>query len=357
MNQRMSELERTDHKMTATGLDLSALTIGDIQVALANGTTTAHRGQERPAPTLVSVVIPTLHRPAMLARALASVFRQTWQNIEVIVVVDGPDAETIALLQTIEDPRLSVIANPQSLTAAGARNAGIDRAKGEWIAFLDDDDEWHSDKLVKQLSYAADCGPALITCLSRLVTPTSAFIRPQKIYNNETPIDEYLFDQVSPLGEGGFIQTSSYLMPRALCKEIRFRTDNPHDDWDFLVRLSKEHSVPVETVPEVLVTLFVDDSRQSLSKAGTWLGSLQWAERMGPLMTPRAYSSFCLSVVASRAARERAYGGAALLLYHAFRYGSPRLWRVAAFFGLWVMPRGVFELLRRTLTYARGLVR
>src|SRR5208337_5176145 len=60
--------------------------------------------QEHPA-SLVSVIIPTLHRPTLLTRALASVFRQTWRELEVIVIVDGPDPETIAVLQTIDDPR------------------------------------------------------------------------------------------------------------------------------------------------------------------------------------------------------------------------------------------------------------
>src|SRR5271169_1867385 len=112
--------------------------------------------QEHPASSLVSVIIPTLRRPTLLTRALASVFRQTWRELEVIVVVDGPDPDTIAILQTIDDPRLRVIINARSLTAAGARNAGMDHAKGEWIAFLDDDDEWLPEKLAKQMAYAAD---------------------------------------------------------------------------------------------------------------------------------------------------------------------------------------------------------
>ena len=55
---------------------------------------------------------------------------------------------------------------------------------------------------------------------------------------------------------------------------------------------------------------------------------------MRPLLTPRAYSGFCLSAVASRAAKERAYPAAGLILYRSFWYGFPRAWRVAAFFGL-----------------------
>lgn len=303
---------------------------------------------------LVSVIIPTLKRPVLLQRALSSVFRQTLLDLEVVVVVDGPDPDTIAVLETITDSRLSVIANPRSLTAAGARNIGVDHARGEWIAFLDDDDEWAPEKLAKQLAYAADRGPALITCLSRVVTPTASFVRPQVIYDNDRPVDEYLFDRRSPFDHYGYIQTSTFLLPRALFDAVRFRPDSPHDDWDFLLRLSKQQAARVETVAEVLVTLYADEPRPSLSRSGTWLASLQWAERMRPFLTPRAYSSFCLSVVASRAAKEgAAYRAAARLLYRAFRHGSPRPWRVAAFLGVWLSPRGALEPLRRTVWRVR----
>ena len=63
-------------------------------------------------------------------RAVASVLCQTWGELEVIVIIDGPDPDTIAILQTVDDPRLRVIANAQSLAAAGARNVGMDRATG-----------------------------------------------------------------------------------------------------------------------------------------------------------------------------------------------------------------------------------
>jgi glycosyltransferase involved in cell wall biosynthesis len=311
--------------------------------------------QQPPTSSLVSVIVPTLHRPTLLMRALASVFRQSWRELEVIVIVDGPDPDTIAILQTIDDPRLRVILNPRSLTAAGARNAGMDHAKGEWIAFLDDDDEWWPEKIAKQMAYAADRGPVLVTCLSRVVAHGTSFIRPQVIYDNHHPIDEYLFDRRSPFAGHGFIQTSSYLLPRALGRGLRFRTDTPHDDWDYLLRLSKQEGVRVETVPEILVTLYAEDTRPSLSKSGTWLASLQWAERMRPMLTPRAYAGLCLGVVGPRASKERTYRAAAPLLYHAFRYGSPRLWRVAAFLGEWLTSPSVLDRLRQNVSYIRRM--
>ena len=71
------------------------------------------------------------------------------------------------------------------------------------------------------------------------------------------PIDEYLFDRRSAirLNAGLHPDLPPTCMPRALCDDLRFRTDTPHDDWDFLLRLSKQHAVRVETVPQILVSL------------------------------------------------------------------------------------------------------
>jgi glycosyltransferase involved in cell wall biosynthesis len=303
---------------------------------------------------LVSVVIPTLGRPTLLLRALTSVFNQTYQRLEIIVVVDGPDEATTDRLQSIADPRLHVIVNPRSLTAAGARNVGVDQAKGEWVAFLDDDDEWLPCKLEKQMSFVVLRENILVSCLSRVMTPHLVFIQPDVIYNNSIPLDEYLFDRHSPSSKFGFVQTSSYLVPRSLFDKVRFRTGNPHDDWDFLLRVSKVFRARIETVPEVLVILHVDEPRPSLSSSGTWTASLQWIDSVRPMITRRAYAGFCLGVVGPRTARERAFRGSLLVLYRAFRHGSPRIWRICAFMGFWLLPETVIRRLRTSFRVGIG---
>src|SRR5215470_6001035 len=165
---------------------------------------------------LVSVVIPTLDRPKLLLRAIDSVLRQTHHEIELIVVVDRPDPGTISAVRSRDDPRLQLLVTPHPLTAAGARNAGADHATGEWVAFLDDDDEWLPNKLERQIAFASGRAPSLVSCLCRIVTSTSTFVRPQVIYDNSTPLDEYLFDRRSLFKGSGIIQTSSYLLPRQL---------------------------------------------------------------------------------------------------------------------------------------------
>ncbi len=295
----------------------------------------------------VSVVIPTLRRPRLLLRALQSVFGQTFQQIEVIVVVDGPDEETLAALEAVRDPRLRVFMNPRSLTAAGARNVGVSHARGEWIAFLDDDDEWLSDKLEKQLAFAHGRGAVLVTCLSQVITPNATFIWPETIYDNSVPIDEYLFDRRTTFYGSSYIQTSSFLVLRASYEKAPFRVEGAeHDDWDFLLRLSKGQGVRIETVPEPLVKRYWEEQRPSLSNTGTWLKSLAWIDSVRPMLTRRAYSGFCLSVVGARAARERVYPAFFRLLATAFRHGSPRVRQVLVFLAYWVVPQGARRRLR-----------
>jgi glycosyltransferase involved in cell wall biosynthesis len=295
--------------------------------------------------TLVSVVIPTLGRPKPLLRALRSVFAQTYRDLEVLVVVDRPDANTDAILRTIDDPRMRVVVNPRPLNAAAARNLGVDHATGAWVAFLDDDDEWLPGKIEQQLAFAAGRGEALISCLSRVVTPVSAYVMPQVIYDNAVPVDEYLFDRRSPFAGVGFIQTSSFLMPRSLLENVRFSITAAHDDWDFVLRLSKELKVRIETVPEVLALLYFEEEGKILQQSyNTWAESLAWIDSMRPLISRRSYAGFCLAVVGARAAKARAYPAIALVLYRAFRYGTPRFWRIWTFIALWVVPR---ELVRR----------
>jgi glycosyltransferase involved in cell wall biosynthesis len=299
---------------------------------------------------LVSVIIPTLNRPRLLLRAIASVLGQTYKEIEIIVVVDRPDQDTVSAVRSLDDPRVKLVVNSDSLTAAGARNAGVDRALGEWVAFLDDDDEWLPDKLEKQIAYASGRAPALLTCLSRVVTPTATYISPQVSYDNSIPIDEYLFDRRSLFKGLGFIQTSSYLLPRHLFEKVRFDIESPHDDWGFLLRLSKQVGARIETVPEVLVVLYFEEQRPSLTgRTSSWTRSLRWLDSIRPMITSRAYSGFCLGVVGSRAAQEGAYRAFPELLYRAFSRGSPGPWHVLLFLSYWLAPHGFLRRLRRLL--------
>jgi len=105
----------------------------------------------------ISVVIPTYNRAYCLKRAVDSVFSQDYQNLEVIVVDDGSDDDTPAIIDSMQKQRaLYFNLRYIPIIHAGvsrARNTGIRAAAGEWIAFLDSDDYWLEGKLKKQLNY------------------------------------------------------------------------------------------------------------------------------------------------------------------------------------------------------------
>ena len=106
----------------------------------------------------VSVAMPTRNRWPMLEQALRSALGQEAVELEVIVVDEASSDGTPERLDRIGDERVSFLRHDTPRGPAAARNAAIERARGEWIAFLDDDDLWAPGKLRTQLARAAAGG-------------------------------------------------------------------------------------------------------------------------------------------------------------------------------------------------------
>jgi len=107
----------------------------------------------------VSVIIPTYNRGSFIGCAIESVRQQTWKDYELIVVDDGSTDDTPTILRALEktEARLHIVDNARGKHGpAGARNAGLAVARGEWIAFLDSDDEWRPDKLARFMHATTD---------------------------------------------------------------------------------------------------------------------------------------------------------------------------------------------------------
>jgi len=305
-------------------------------------------------PPLVSVIIPTRDRPELVLRALKSALDQTLAWIEVIIVVDGPDDETVACVRGIADPRLQLVVNPSSITAAGARNTGAALARGEWIAFLDDDDQWLPQKLEQQMAAAGADPDVMVSCLSRVVTPNGTYVWPEEVYEEDIPLADYLFNRPSLFAGASFMQTSSYLIRRTAFQKSPFRLGTPHDDWDFLLRFVQIPGARIKVVSEVLVEVRFEQRQLSLSSRTTWRESLAWIDEITPMLTRGAYSGLCLGVAGSKAAYERAYAAFPLLLYKAVIKGDPRPLQILRFISFWLLPQ---ELRRRIRPICRNLLK
>jgi glycosyltransferase involved in cell wall biosynthesis len=107
---------------------------------------------------LVSVVIPTKDRRPLLARAVAAARSQQDVELEVVVVDDGSADGTTEFVRSLDDANVRGIRHDTARGVSRARNAGIEAARGEWVALLDDDDVWAPDKLAIQLRALEETG-------------------------------------------------------------------------------------------------------------------------------------------------------------------------------------------------------
>ena len=292
---------------------------------------------------LISVVIPTINRPSLVTGAVDSALRQSLQSIEVIVVVDGPDEETRRVLRRIDDPRLSVLPLAENVGLGGARHAGIDAARGRWIALLDDDDEWLPQKLEIQLDTALRSRHRLpiITCRVVAHRHYGDVVRPQRPLSQGEALSEYLFCRTRLLYGEGLILPSTILAPRDLLCDIRFRHRGaPFEGSDWLLRAVQREGVGVEFVaaPEPLALWRCEETRPRMSNGCDWRASLAWAAAEASLLTPRAHAGFILSRVSLEARRAGDKSAFWRLPREAFRRGRPTLFDLLAHTFIWLVP-------------------
>lgn len=297
--------------------------------------------------TLVSVIIPTTRRPDLVQRALQSVFSQTHSNLEIIVVVDGPNPETMEVLARLPEPRLKIIQNDTPVGAGAARNRGAASASGAWLAFLDDDDAWVPEKIERQIQVAEGPGGwSLVSCSCRVFTPEGTYIWPRQLFDGSIPVDEYLFDRRTFFRGETTFATPSILVSKSLFDQTGFGTSRQNEDTTLLLRVTKQANGRIIMLRDPLVILYQEEQRESLGSTYSWREMLVWLDEMDSLITKRAYSGFCLIYLGSQAARHRDYSAFFILLSRSFRRGKPRPIHVVTFLLFWILPIGYRRRIR-----------
>ena len=247
---------------------------------------------------VVSVVIPTRHRPKEVVRAVQSVRAQTFSDYEIVVVIDGPDSATVDALRSIDDPRLRWLELQASVGGAEARNVGARNATGDWVALLDDDDEWLPRKLQQQLEAAKMLPwPCLITTRFIDSRPNAQIVQPGIPPTPGQPISEYLLAETTARGfRNGFLQTSTWLVPREAMLEVPFTTGLPRNqETDWLIRAVPRLSLAVHVVWETLAIFHNESSKGRITSRTDWRDTSAWA-LSGGHFTPKALAYFFASV-------------------------------------------------------------
>jgi glycosyltransferase involved in cell wall biosynthesis len=198
----------------------------------------------------VSIIVPAFQSEGRIGSTLHRLRRQSYTDFEAIVVNDGSTDDTSAVVRdAVEaDSRIRLVENDRNLGIATARNIGIEAARGQLIAFLDDDDLWLSRKLELQVArYDAARDAAVVSCYSALVDPAGRLLGWRFGGEPEGDVYEEMleWDMVS----GGSVA----LVTRAALEEVGgFDAQLPdRADWDLWIRLSRRY--PFACVPRVLV--------------------------------------------------------------------------------------------------------
>jgi glycosyltransferase involved in cell wall biosynthesis len=291
---------------------------------------------------VVSVIIPTRQRPTLLLRAVRSVLAQTFRDLEVIIVIDGPDPETERALETTNDHRVRALPLPNRVGGSITRNLGVEASRGHWVAFLDDDDEWLAHKIESQLQLAQRAKQLnfLVSCRLLAVTPRASYEWPRRFPYRDEPLSEYLLTRDSLFRGERSIQTSTFFGEKRLFLECPFRPDQvKHQDTDWLLRAAKLPGFSVLFVDEVLAHHFIEEERTSTSSQSNWRYSLNWARQNRELFTPRSYSGFLINQVAPEAADNKSIAAMFLLASEFLRFGKSRFRELCVFAAMFLFPR------------------
>ena len=212
------------------------------------------------APT-VSVVLPTYNRTDLLPRTLESVLRQTYSDFECIVVDDASVENTQSVIESYDDSRLNYLEHEENRGLSAARNTGIEAATGRYLAFLDDDDEWLSEKLEKQVRVFDRASPdiGLVYCWM------DYYQHPNTKYDECHPtLEGDIFEQV--LDRQRLCNGSTLLVRTEVVNQVGVFDESLSRgvDGDFLRRVCESYNV--KGVWEVLVKYYTDHGHQRMTR-------------------------------------------------------------------------------------------
>lgn len=271
----------------------------------------------------ISVVIPTLGRPS-LADAVRSVQSQTRPVSEIIVVADTD--QPVALPA---DDRIRLLRNTGRRGPAGSRQIGIDAAEGSVIALLDDDDEWHPNKIERQLSAALEAGPHWIaSCRMDVVGPGDRRrVWPRKLIRSE-PVADYLFRFTDVRLGGRSLQTSTLCFPAELARAIRWdaHAGSVHDEPSWVLSVARTFSdLRVIQLPDVLSTYNVSTESVSRHTSDDTDRYIDWGLRYLGNEPARIRGDYLCTSPVSAAVAAGSLRGVRHSVASAFEHGRPGL--------------------------------
>ena len=196
----------------------------------------------------ITVIIPTRNRAALLPRAVDSVLAQTYADFELLIVDDASTDDTPAVIAALADPRVRPLRHDANRGQSAAINTGLAEARGEYVAFLDDDDEWRPAKLEGQARILDAAPPDVGLVYGWMDSVDDATGQATPTYRNTVAGD--IFEDALALDVPG---PTIVLMARtAAAREVGGFDErlSRYDDADFICRLAERYRAAA--LPEVV---------------------------------------------------------------------------------------------------------
>jgi glycosyltransferase involved in cell wall biosynthesis len=196
----------------------------------------------------VSIIIPVHNRIKELKRAVDSIRNQSYKNYEVIIVDDcSTDKIKPQLFNKINDIKIEIINLSTKSNANFARNIGFKKSSGDYLAFLDSDDEWKENHLQYNLDFINENELDGVYGGIEIHKSEEKTIKiPRNLKQNEL-FENYIFN-------GGLCQTSTFIIKKKCFKEIQFDESlSRHQDWDFGIRFYNHFNFKPNNIDSVIV--------------------------------------------------------------------------------------------------------
>lgn len=186
---------------------------------------------------LISVIIPTYNRAKLIEKSIESVLLQTYDNLEVLVIDDCSTDNTREVVSSIDDKRVKYIKLNTNVGPAGARNEGILRANGKYIAFQDSDDLWHEDKLeleMKEMQSDMEC--QLVFCRYLSKGKEEVIVPAEESFN----VDAYSDGMFEILIGSNRIGTPTILVKKSVLEQVGGFNETlvTWEDWELALRIA-----------------------------------------------------------------------------------------------------------------------